>query len=293
LLAAGEAAYPCVYSGPWELSCTKGEEASVQTIELQVHRVGFGEVADRDLQRSIPTEAAISFEICGIGYAVMMATPSDLEDYAVGFALSEGLAADAREIDEIETDEVEGGWAIRIWLPSDRKDAVLDRARRRVSESSCGLCGMENIEEVLRPLPKVEARITTNRAAIARALTSLRDWQPLGRATGAVHAAAFCNPAGEILCVREDVGRHNALDKLIGALARSGTDPAIGFILLSARCSYELVEKAVRARCPMLVTISAPTSLAVERAVASGLTLVTLARADSALVVNDAQSMIE
>jgi len=265
----------------------------VQTIDLPVHRLGFGGVADRDLHRSIPTEAPVSIEVCGLGYAVMMATPSDLEDYAVGFALSEGLAGRAGEIEEVDVDEVEGGWALRIWLPPDRRDAVLERARMRVSESSCGLCGMENIEQVLRPLPKVAARIATNRTAIGAALSSLRDWQPLGRATGAVHAAAFCEPAGTILCVREDVGRHNALDKLIGALARSGIDPATGFILLSARCSYELIEKTVRAGCPMLVTISAPTSLAVERAIASGLTLVTLARADSALIVNDAQAMIE
>jgi FdhD protein len=265
----------------------------VQTIDLPVHRLGFGEVADRDLHRSVPTEAPVSIEVCGIGYAVMMATPSDLEDYAVGFALSEGLAAHSNDIEQIDVDEVEGGWAVRIWLPPHRKDAVRERARTRVSESSCGLCGIENIEQVLRPLPKIATRITTNRAAIANALASLRDWQPLGRATGAVHAAAFCDPAGRILCVREDVGRHNALDKLVGALARSGLNPATGFILLSARCSYELVEKAVRAGCPMLVTISAPTSLAVERAIASGLTLVTVARADSALIVNDQQAMIE
>ena len=235
------------------------EEASVQTLDLEVHRLGFGEVADRDLHRSVPAEAPISIEVCGIAYAVMMATPADLEDYAMGFAMSEDLAAQPGEIEGIDIEEVEGGWAVRIWLPRDRKNAVLERARTRVSESSCGLCGMENIAEVLRPLPIVTARIKTDRASIARALTSLRDWQPLGRATGAVHAAAFCDPAGRILCVREDVGRHNALDKLIGALARTGIDPANGFILLSARCSYELVEKAVRAGGTMLVTISEQT----------------------------------
>ena len=203
------------------------------------------------------------------------------------------LLQEAKDVLDVEIDEMEGGWVVRIWLARHRKDAVFERARMRVSESSCGLCGMANIQQVLRPLPKVAARITTNRAAIASALASLRDWQPLGRATGAVHAAAFCDPAGRILCVREDVGRHNALDKLVGALARTGMNPATGFILLSARCSYELVEKAVRAGCPMLVTISAPTSLAVERAISSGLTLVTLARADSALIVCDAQAMID
>ena len=264
----------------------------MQTMDLPVRRLGFGEVPDRDLQRSVATEAPVSIELCGIAYAVMMATPADLEDYATGFALNEGLANSLSELDQIDVEEIKGGWAVRVWLPPDRRDAVFERARTRVSESSCGLCGMDNIEQVLRPLPKVTARIVTTRTAIASALASIREWQPLGRATGAVHAAAFCDPAGRILCVREDVGRHNALDKLVGALARSGIDPASGFLLLTARCSYELVEKAVRAGCPMLVTISAPTSLAVERAQAAALTLVTLARADSALIVSDEQRMI-
>jgi FdhD protein len=269
------------------------EDAPVQMMELSAHQISFREVADCDLRRSVPIEAAVSIEVCGIAYAVMMATPSDLEDYGVGFALNEGLAERSGEIQEIDVTAVEGGWALRLWLPPDRKHAVLERVRTRVSESSCGLCGMENLEQVLRPLPNVTARITTNRGAIAGALSSLQDWQPLGRATGAVHAAAFCDPGGKILSVREDVGRHNALDKLVGALARAAIDPGTGFMLLSARCSYELVEKAVRAGCPMLVTISAPTSLAVERAVAAGLTLVTLARADSALVVSDERGMID
>ena len=123
-------------------------------------------------------------------------------------------------------------------------------------------------------------------------MAALPDHQPLSRATGAVHAAAFCTSDGRIVAAREDVGRHNALDKLVGALALDGVDPATGFILLSARCSYELVQKTVRAGCPMLVTISAPTSLAVERAVAAGLTLVALARADNALVLNDPHGSI-
>lgn len=244
------------------------------------------------MERRVPIEAPVSIEVGGIGYAVMMATPSDLRDYALGFALSEGLAERADQVGEIDVHEVEGGWAVRIWLPPERMEAAHERARRRVSESSCGLCGLDNIDEVLRPLPKVTARIATDRAAIARALATLPDHQPLGRETGAVHAAAFCTPDGEIACAREDVGRHNALDKLIGALAADGIDPATGFILLSARCSYELVEKTVRAGCPMLVTISAPTSLAAERAIEAGLTLVALARTDSALVVSDDRGLI-
>jgi len=263
-----------------------------EMIDLPVRRLGLAEPGDAALTRSVPVEAPVSIEVGGIGYAVMMATPTDLEDYALGFALNEGLVETTDQVRRVDAHPIEGGWALRIWLPPERNAIALERARKRVSESSCGLCGIENIEQVLRPLPPVTACITTGRTAIAAALAALHDHQPLGRATGAVHAAAFCSPAGAILLAREDVGRHNALDKLIGALARAGIDAATGFILLSARCSYELVEKTVRAGCPMLVTISAPTSLAAERAVQAGLTLVTLARADSALVVSDPHGMI-
>lgn len=261
----------------------------LQTIDLAVRRLGLAEPGDGDLRRSIALEMPVSIEVCGIGYAVMMATPADLEDYALGFALSEGLVERADQVLAIDIHAVEGGMVARIALPMEGEGAVraFERARLRVTESSCGICGMENIEQVLRPLPRVEARISTDREAIARALTALGNHQPLGQATGAVHAAAFCAPDGAIRRIREDVGRHNALDKLIGALAAEGVDPGTGFILLTARCSYELVEKTVRAGCPMLVTISAPTSLAVERAIAADLTLVTLARPDSALVVTD------
>ena len=261
-------------------------------VDRPVRWIGLADPGEGPLLRPLAIEAPVSVEVCGIGYAVMMATPVDLDDYALGFALAEGLIDEASQLTKVEAHPVEGGWALRLWLPPERAALALDRARRRVGESSCGLCGIENIEEVLRRLPRVTARIATDRDAIARALAALSDHQPLGQATGAAHAAAFCAPDGAIRLVREDVGRHNALDKLIGALARAGIDPGTGFFLLSARCSYELVEKTVRAGCPMLITISAPTSLAAERAADAGLTLVTLARRDSALIVCDEQGMI-
>ncbi len=261
-------------------------------VDLAARQIAFNGDGDRQVTRAVPLETPVSIEVCGIAYAVMMATPADLEDFARGFALGEGLIDHVGEIDAIDVTAVEGGIALRIALPPERADRAMERARRRVSESSCGLCGIDNIAEVLRPLPRVTARIATDRHAIARSLAALRDHQPLGRATGAVHAAAYCAPDGAILLTREDVGRHNALDKLVGALAAAGTDPATGYFLLSARCSYELVEKTVRAGCPMLVTISAPTSLAVERARDARLTLIALARADSALLLCDEQAML-
>lgn len=255
-------------------------------LDYAARRIGLGVPGDADITRAVPVEAPVAIEVNGIGYAVMMATPAELEDFATGFCLTEGLVARADEIVDLSIHPVEGGWIARITLPPERAEAVIERARSRVSESSCGLCGIESIEQVLRPLPRITATIATTRTAIAAALAALDGHQRLGRATGAAHAAAFCSPDGEILFVREDVGRHTALDKLIGALAREGVDVATGFFLLSARCSYELVEKTVRVGCPMLVTISAPTSLAVERAVQAGLTLVSLARRDTALVLN-------
>jgi FdhD protein len=254
---------------------------------FRVRRLGLADPDDSDLQRSIPIEAPVAIEYNGIGYAVMMATPIDLEAYGIGFTLAEGLVESASVIKDVIVHFADGGWIIRITLPPECVEPVVERARVRASESSCGLCGIETIEQVLRSLPPLGARIKVGREAIARALAALRDHQPLGRATGAAHAAAFCSRLGEILVVKEDVGRHNALDKLIGTLALDGIDPAIGFFLLSARCSYELVEKTVRAGCPMLVTISAPTSLAIERAARAGLTLLALARPDSVLVLND------
>ena len=216
----------------------------------------------------------------------MMATPADLEDFARGFALTEGLARTPTDISDVAVAETELGWIVRASLAGLGIDKLTERVRARVAESSCGLCGIENLEAVARPLPKVPAHAALDEAAIFAALGKLREHQPLTKATGAAHAAAFCDEAGAIRTVREDVGRHNAMDKLIGALAAAGQDPAAGFILSTARCSYEIVEKAVRAGATRLVTVSLPTSMAVERAGAAGLSLWCLARDDSVLLVN-------
>lgn len=235
-------------------------------------------------ERLLAVEAPVAIEINGLGYAVMMATPSDLADYALGFCLSEQLIAAPAQLLSAEASEVPaGGWMLRIQLAADDAAPLMERARLRLSEGSCGLCGIESLEQVLRPLPPVAARLAVEDAAIFRAVAALPDLQPLGRATRAVHAAAFCAPDGTVRLVREDVGRHNALDKLLGALAQAGLGAGEGFIVLTARCSFELVQKAVLAGCPLLVTISAASTLAVQQAEAHGLRLVSLAREDSFL----------
>ena len=247
--------------------------------------------ARRAVTREWVPEVPVALEFNGLSYAVMMATPADLEDFALGFALTEGLAKRPSDLTDIAVAEVDNGWIVRAALSGLGIDQLTERVRARVAESSCGLCGIDNLEAVARPLPPVAAHGPLTEAAIFTALAALRDQQPLGRRTGAAHAAAFASPEGAIRTVREDVGRHNAMDKLIGALAAAGQDPAAGFILSTARCSYEIVEKAVRAGATRLATVSLPTSLAVDRARAAGLSLWSLARADSVLLVNDGSDL--
>ncbi len=235
------------------------------------------------VQRAVAVEQPVAVTFNGIGYAVMMMTPADLQDFAVGFALSEQLVDQAADILSIEDHETAKGTVLRVQLAASCAERIMDRVRHRVSESSCGLCGIDNLESALKPLPPVTQRSQADNAAIFAALAALRSGQPLHRATGAVHAAALCSTEGAIRLVREDIGRHNAFDKLIGAMAREGLGWDGGFALLSARCSYELAEKAIRANCPLLVTISAPSSLALDSARAAGLELMVIARPDAVL----------
>ena len=233
--------------------------------------------------REVAVEMPVAIEINGLGYAVMMATPADLEDFAFGFCRAERLIDDVSECLDVSAHEASSGLILRITLADHRLDRVTERVRHRVSESSCGLCGIENLEQALRPLSPVAARSTATPQAIFAALEALSAHQPLNAATGAVHAAALCAADGSIRLAREDVGRHNAFDKLIGAMLRGRLGWDGGFALLSARCSYELVEKAALAGCPMLVTVSMATSLALARAEEVGLPLIVLARSDAVL----------
>jgi len=254
---------------------------TLPTAELQADgRVSAG-------TRVLPAEVPVAISFLGLGYAVMMATPCDLEDFAVGFARSERLIDDAGDVDAIAVGQADNGVLLGVELRMERRDRLFERVRHRVGESGCGMCGVENLEQALRPLPQVAAPPRIKPDQLFQALTAIRDHQPLNAQTGAVHAAAFFDADGNLVAVREDVGRHNAFDKLIGHAMRSGVDLSSGFALLTSRCSFELVEKAALSGIPLLVTVSAPTDLAVKRAEEAGLTLVALARADSMLVMND------
>lgn len=260
---------------------------------IPVSRSHYGIGPDAGETLAVPVEAPIAIETNGIAYAVMMATPIEIEDFVTGFLLAEGLAA-AGEIGEVAVHAVENGdwgrgYVARVNLPPARLSLIVERARRRTGDSSCGICGIEGVEAALRPLPPLSRQSAASPEAIRRGLDALDAAQWLGRETRATHAAAFCDEEGALVAMREDVGRHNALDKLVGALARSGIDPARGFVVMTSRCSYELVEKTARAGIPLLVTISAPTDLAVRRAQAAGLSLCVVARDDAMLVVGDTQ----
>lgn len=257
--------------------------SGIASISQQFERlVPVGEAAV--ISRDIAIEAPVAIEINGIGYAVLMATPIALEDLATGFVLSERLADDISDVADVDVHESPVGWIIRLTLSGRTANRVFDRVRHRASESSCGLCGIENLEQAMRPLPSICSAFAGSHQAVFAAMADLGEHQPLNRTTGAVHAAALCDREGGIRLVCEDVGRHNAFDKLIGAMARRTIDWDGGFALLSSRCSYELVEKAALANCPLLATISAPTNLAVARAAKASLPLISLARPDAALL---------
>lgn len=243
------------------------------------------DTATTPVERPVAEETPIAIEFNGLGYAVLMASAADLDDLAFGFALAERLIEEAGQIVAVDHHAADRGHILRVTLADACAAKVAERVRHRVSESSCGLCGIENLEQTLRPLPRRAPVEPPPPASIFAALAALREAQPLNRLTGAVHAAALCDGDGRVLMVREDVGRHNAFDKLIGAMLRDGAAWGGGFALLSSRCSYELVEKAALSTCPTLVTISAPTGLAIDRAREAGVRLVVLARADAVLVV--------
>ena len=251
-------------------------------------RQAFGEIgvggAAATIERDIALETPCAVEVNGLGYAVMMMTPGDFEDFGYGFCLAERLIEHGADIERIEPFPADQGVILKIWTRAALRERVFDRVRHRVSDSSCGLCGIENLEQALRPLPRLMPPSDAIGAdSVFRALAAMRAHQPLNRATGAVHGAAACDADGAILLCREDVGRHNAFDKLIGAMLRGGRRWDQRFALLTSRCSYELVEKAALAGCGTLVTVSAATSLALTRAAEAGVRLISLARADSFL----------
>ncbi len=248
---------------------------------VPIRTVAYGRGEDRDGERSLAVEMPVNVIYGDVPYAVMMTTPADLADFAYGFSLTEGIVANAAEIRGARVETGEGGLRLVVDLVPGRLREHLARKRALSGRTGCGVCGIDDLKDI----PKAERRaaqgVAVSLSAVERALRALDDLQVLGRETRAVHAAAWADRDGKVLAVREDVGRHNALDKLIGALLRAGTRPEDGFLVITSRCSFEMVEKAASFGAAILVAISAPTSLAVERAARHGLTLAAIARHDT------------
>lgn len=234
------------------------------------------------IDRWTPRETAVGLSFDGRPHTVLMSTPADVADLARGFTITEGVAR-ADQIAAILVEENRLGLLADVRLAPGSAPRKA-RPRNLEGRSSCGLCGVQRLADAVRELPPAAKGRVVAHAAIPAALARLDQIQALGRQTRATHAAAFCDPEGRIVLLREDVGRHNALDKLAGAMALQGRDAGDGFVLVTSRCSFEMVEKVVRMGGAMIVAVSAPTDLAVRRAEEAGLTLVALARTDGHMV---------
>jgi FdhD protein len=230
--------------------------------------------------RTVPAEVPVALVYDGSTHAVMMASPTDLEDFALGFSLSEGIVAGADEIASLDVVHQDKGIELRLWLTPDRGRNLAERRRRIAGPTGCGLCGVESLDAAVPACPRVGAGLSIRPDEIAVALAALPPAQALHQRTRAVHGAAFWTRARGLVALAEDVGRHNALDKLIGRLHRHRVDAGEGMVLLTSRVSVEMVQKAAVAGTPILVAISAPTALALQTAEQAGITLVAVARAD-------------
>ena len=261
-----------------------------------VHALGYAAPVDehpvvrlegdhaRELEASVATEVPVAFVFAGRTHVVMMCTPADLEDLAVGFCVTERIVGDASDIGRVDVVKHSRGIELQIEIPASDAERLASRSRAISARTGCGICGADAIEEVLRTPPRLTRELALETDALWRAAAALDEQQPWNRETHAIHAAAWATPDGTLRVVREDVGRHNALDKVLGSLARSRIDAAEGFLLVTSRASYELVLKAAMCRVTLLAAVSRPTSLAIRLADDVGLTLVGLLRGRTANV---------
>ncbi len=247
---------------------------------LTVHRQIWRDGRVTEGSRAIPEETAIALTYNGGTYAVMMGTPQDLADFAVGFSLSEGIVQSADEIESLEVVDLDNGIELRMWLAATKANRLSARRRYIAGPTGCGLCGIDSIAAAVRPAAIVRHGRTFSPQQVMTAMQAIPALQKINIETRTVHAAAFWTPARGIVALREDVGRHNGLDKLAGSLALGKVDTGEGMVLLTSRVSVEMVQKTATIGAPLMVAVSAPTALAVRMADAAGITLAAIARGD-------------
>lgn len=247
---------------------------------LQVRRLAIGGGQPGEGMRAVPEETAVAFVYDGGSEAVMMASPADLDDFAIGFSLNEGIITDLDQIERMEQFDTDLGIEMRLWLSAGLSARLSARRRHRAGPTGCGLCGVESLEDALPKLAKVDSVVVVSASEVIAAMAQMAELQSLNHQTRAVHAAGFYRPGQGVVLVREDVGRHNALDKLAGAMARQGLTAKDGAILMTSRLSVELVQKAAAMGAGVLAAVSAPTALALRTAEAAGMCLVGVVRSD-------------
>jgi FdhD protein len=263
-------------------AAASGQSAGAVSAQVDIERWTRGTIArTTDL---VAEEMPVALVYHEVPHVVMLATPADLEDYAVGFTLSEGLVARTDEIRGVEVILGEASADVKITVAWERFSQLIQRRRNLAGRTGCGLCGAETAEDAIRECPSVPAGVSITAEELHAAIAELSGRQPINARTGSVHAAAWVVPGTGIQVVREDVGRHNALDKTIGSLARSAADFSAGYMLITSRASYEMVQKCATVGVSLLVALSAPTAFAVRLAQRCGLTLVAFARADQHVV---------
>jgi len=266
------------------------DESHAGFVRRPIRRVRSGKVTE--LTDAIAEEVPVALVYNERPHVVMMATPRDLDDFALGFSLSEGIIGAADELSSIGTQTLLEGIEVRLRIPEERGEALESRHRNLTGRTSCGLCGAQALEDAVRQPPRVGAGPSIDSDVLHRALAQMHDRQPLNVATGATHAAAWANLNGDIVLLREDVGRHNALDKVVGAMAKAGERAYEGFLLVTSRASYEMVQKSATVGIALLAAISAPTALAIHLAEETGMTLIGFARPEGHVVYANPQRIM-
>ena len=269
-----------------------GEAAADTAVRVPTRVIAYADPEPRADTRPLAVEMPVNVIYGSVPYAVMMTTPADLVDFAYGFSLTEGIVRSADEIRGAAVEPGDGGLRLLVDLAPGRLREHLARKRAISGRTGCGVCGIEDLSALPTARTRSGKGPQVTLAAIQTALTALSDRQTLNRETRAVHAAGWAGLDGALSAVREDVGRHNALDKCIGALLRRGVRPDEGFLVITSRCSFEMAEKAATLGASVLVAISAPTSLAIERARCHDMTLCAIARSDTLTVFSGRERLL-